>query len=126
MAGLNQMRVGNYVPDLILVHPTDYAKMQLLKSSQNEYLGINSAVDGVRIAQSSSISAGEFHIMDSNRYGRYYNNVSLSVQFGYEGSDFGNDTRTIKAVHRGVLAVLDVKACVTGTFSTAKTSLETA
>lgn len=56
----------------------------------------------------------------------YYNNIPLSVQFGFEGSDFGNDTRTVKAVHRGVLAVLDVNACITGTFSTAKTSLETA
>ena len=126
MATLNQMRVGNYIPDLILVHPTDYAKMQLLKSSQNEYLGISGTVDGVRVAQSSSITAGEFHVMDSIRYGRYYNNIPLSVQFGFEGSDFGNDTRTVKAVHRGVLAVLDVNACITGTFSTAKTSLETA
>ena len=126
MAALNQMRVGNYIPDLILVHPTDYAKMQLLKSSQNEYLGISGTVDGVRVAQSSSITAGEFHVMDSVRYGRYYNNIPLSVQFGFEGSDFGNDTRTVKAVHRGVLAVLDVNACITGTFSTAKTSLETA
>ena len=126
MATLNQMRVGNYIPDLILVHPTDYAKMQLLKSSQNEYLGISGTVDGVRVAQSSSITAGEFHVMDSVRYGRYYNNIPLSVQFGFEGSDFGNDTRTVKAVHRGVLAVLDVNACITGTFSTAKTSLETA
>ena len=126
MAGLNQMRVGNYSPDLILIHPTDYAKMLLLKSSQNEYLGINSTVDGVRIAQSSSVTSGKFHIMDSIRYGRYYNNVSLAVQFGYDGSDFSNDTRTVKAVHRGVLAVLDVKAAITGTFSTAKTSLEIA
>ena len=126
MATLNQMRIGNYIPDLILVHPTDYAKMQLLKSSQNEYLGISGTVDGVRVAQSSSITAGEFHVMDSVRYGRYYNNIPLSVQFGFEGSDFGNDTRTVKAVHRGVLAVLDVNACITGTFSTAKTSLETA
>ena len=126
MAGLNQMRVSNYRPDLILVHPTDYAKMLLLKSSQNEYLGINGTVDGVRVVQSSSITSGEFHIMDSIRYSRYYNNVSLAVQFGYDGSDFSNDTRTVKAIHRGVLAVLDVKACITGTFSTAKTSLETA
>ena len=40
-------------------------------------------------------------------------------------ADFSNDTRTVKAVHRGVLAVMDVKAAITGTFSTAKTSLET-
>lgn len=126
MATLNQMRISNYRPDLILVHPTDYAKMQLLKSSQNEYLGISGTVDGVRVAQSSSVTAGEFHAMDSIRYGRYYNNITLAVQFGFEGSDFGNDTRTVKAVHRGVLAVLDVNACITGTFSTAKTSLETA
>ena len=125
MATLNQMRISNYRPDLILVHPTDYAKMQLLKTSQNEYLGISGTVDGVRVAQSSSVTAGEFHAMDSIRYGRYYNNIPLSVQFGFEGSDFGNDTRTVKAVHRGVLAVLDVNACITGTFSTAKTSLET-
>jgi len=125
VAGLNQMRVSDYNPDVILVNPTDYAKMLLLKSSQNEYLGINGTVDGVRVVQNSSITAGEFHIMDSIRYSRYYNNISLAVQFGYDGSDFSNDTRTVKAVHRGVLAVMDVKAAITGTFSTAKTSLET-
>ena len=40
--------------------------------------------------------------------------------------DFSSGTRTAIAVHRGTLAVFDIKALVTGTFSNNKAALETA
>ena len=65
-------------------------------------------------------------MMDSARYGRYYNIESLTIRVGYDGNDFSSGTRTAIAVHRGTLAVFDIKALVTGTFSNNKTDLETA
>ena len=51
---------------------------------------------------------------------------SLTVRVGYDGNDFSFGTHTAIAVHRGTLAVFDIKALVTGTFSNNKTALETA
>ena len=131
VAGLNQMRKGNYNPDFILLNPTDYAKLAILKDSNGAYLkgGLfqsnRPSIDGVTIQQSSAVTSGEFHIMDSNRYGRYFNRESLTVLIGLDGNDFSSGTRTAIAVHRGKLGVFDTSACVSGTFSTAITSLET-
>lgn len=131
IATLNQLRLDSYRPDAILLNPTDYAKIALLKDSQNNYLhgsgfsGVNPTIDGISVTTSSAITAGEFHVLDSVRFGRYYNRIPLSVEIGLDGSDFSSGTRTALAVHRGTLAVFDIKACVSGTFSTAKTALET-
>lgn len=128
---LNQLRLGNYNPDTILVNPDDFVKIVLLKSTANEYLrgtlgsALQENIQGVPIIQSPAVTSGTYHVMDSNRFGRYYNREALTVRVGYSGNDFSSGTRTAIAVHRGTLAVFDVKACVTGTFSNNKTALET-
>ena len=50
----------------------------------------------------------------------------LGIRIGFDGNDFSSDTRTAIAKHRGKLAVFDIKACVTVTFSNNKSALETA
>lgn len=132
MVAVNDLRVAKYRPNAILLNPTDFAKISLLKDSNNNYLkgslfeNTRNALDGVQIIQSPAIASGEFHVIDTTAYGTYYNKESLAVKFGYDGNDFSSGTRTIIAEHRGVLAVYDTAACITGTFSTAKTALETA
>lgn len=132
MVAINQLRLGNYNPDTILLNPDDFVKMSLLKDTTNTYLrgttGTNLVenVQGVRITQSPAVTSGTYHVMDTSSYARYYNRESLTVQVGFDGNDFSSGKRTAIAVHRGTLAIFDVKACVTGTFSNNKAALETA
>ena len=101
------------------------SKIVLLKSTANEYLRgtLGSALQENIMGANYSKSSGYIWNLsryDSNRFGRYYNREALTVRVGYSGNDFSSGTRTAIAVHRGTLAVFDVKACVTGTFSNNK------
>lgn len=132
MVAVNDLRVAKYRPNVILLNPTDFAKISLLKDSNNNYLkgslfaNTSNTLDGVQVIQNPAITSGEFHVLDATAFGTYYNKQGLAVKFGYDGNDFSSGTRTVVAEHRGVLAVYDTSACITGTFSTAKTALETA
>lgn len=132
LVGINQLKKDSYNPSTILMHPDDYTKIAVLKATDNHYLrgtlfqDMRQSLDGVQIVQSSAVTSGTYHIMDANRYGRYYNRESLVIRIGFDGNDFSSDTRTAIAKHRGKLAVFDIKACVTGTFSNNKSALETA
>jgi HK97 family phage major capsid protein len=130
---LNQLRLANYNPNLVMLSPNDYTKIQVLKSSSNEYLNANrnelfgsNQLGGVQIVVNPSITSGVCHIMDSNSFGAYYVRQPITVQIGYDGSDFSSGTKTAICVNRGVLAPWDTGACVSATFSNAKSALETA
>ena len=106
MVAINQLRLGSYNPSTILLNPTDFVKMSLLKDTTNTYLrgttgsSLQENIQGVQITQSSAVTAGTYHVMDANRYARYYNRESLTVKVGYSGNDFSSGTRTAVAVHR--------------------------
>ncbi len=131
MVMINQLRLANYNPSAIFLNPDDYTKIQVLKSSASEYLNANrnelfgqNSLNGVTIAQSSAVTSGVAHVMDAQRYGAFYNRQQVSVQVGYDGSDFSEGQRTAICVQRGALVVFDTAACVSATFSNAKTALE--
>ena len=132
MVAINQLRLGNYNPDLILLNPDDFVKMSLLKDTTNTYLRgttgttLENNILGVPIVQSSAITSGDYHILDSNRFGAWYNRESLRVEIGESGTDFIENQKTVLCETRGVLAVMDSGAAVTGDFTTDKAALETA
>ena len=129
---INQLKLSDYNPSLILLNPDDLTKIMLLKATTNEYLNsirnqmVNNQLMGVNYAVSSSITAGEYHIIDAQRYGAFYNRQQVTVEVGYDGSDFSEGQRTARCSQRGALVVFDTGAAVSGTFSTDKASLETA
>jgi len=130
--GINQLKLSDYNPSLILLNPDDLTKIMLLKATTNEYLNsirnqmVNNQLMGVNYAVSSSITAGEYHIIDAQRYGAFYNRQQVTIQVGYDGNDFSEGQRTMRCSQRGALVVFDTGAAVSGTFSTDKASLETA
>ena len=133
MVMINQLRLSNYNPSTIFLNPDDYTKIQVLKSSSNEYLNANrnelfgsNQLNGVTIGVSPAVTSGVCHIMDAQRYGAFYNRQQVSVQVGYDGTDFSEGQRTAICTQRGALVVFDTAACVSATFSNAKTALETA
>jgi HK97 family phage major capsid protein len=131
MVAINQLRLGNYNPSIILVNPDDYVKMSLLKDANNSYLrgttgsSLGSSIEGVSIVQSSAITSGDYHVIDAGRFGAWYNRESLRVEIGESGTDFVENQKTVLCESRGVLAVMDSAAAVTGVFSSDKASLET-
>tara|TARA_B110000503_G_scaffold62129_1_gene98471 strand:- start:72 stop:1112 length:1041 start_codon:yes stop_codon:yes gene_type:complete len=132
MVAINQLRLGNYNPDTILLNPNDFVKMSLLKDTTNTYLrgttgtSLQENVQGVRIIQSAAITSGDYHVMDTNRFGAWYTKESLRVEIGESGTDFIENQKTVLCESRGVLAVMDSGAAVTGDFTTDKAALETA
>lgn len=129
---VNQLKLGSYNPKLVILNPNDYTKIQLLKSTANEYLNSNrnemfgkNQLMGVSIAVSPAVTSGVCHVMDAGRYGAYYNRQQVRVEIGNDGTDFSEGQKTAVCDQRGVLAVYDNSACVSATFSNAKTALET-
>ena len=133
MVCINQLRLANYNPSVIMLNPNDYTKIQVLKSSSNEYLNSSrnelfnmNQLNGVQIVVSPSITNGLCHVMDANRFGAYYIRQPITIQIGYDGNDFSSGLKTAICVNRGILAPYDTGACVSATFSNAKSALETA
>ena len=132
MVAVNQLRLGNYNPSIILVNPNDFVKLSLLKDSNNSYLrgttgsSLGANIEGVPIVQSAAITSGDYHVIDASRFGIYYNRESLRVEIGESGNDFIENQKTVLCESRGVLAVMDSGAAVTGDFTTDKAALETA
>ena len=133
ITGLNQLQLANYNANVIMVNPTDLHKIVLLKSTANEYLknqiyqGLQPSIAGVPIVTNTAVTAGKFLMMDSNRATQLWIRENLSVEFSREDStNFRVGFVTVRATERVALSNYEPAAIVQGTFSTAKTALETA
>lgn len=69
-AALTQVIVNQYVPNGILMHPTDVAKMNLMKDKDNQFIlppfmGANGlAIDGIPVKVNTGITAGKLLVGD--------------------------------------------------------------
>lgn len=133
MVGLNQLQLANYKANVILLNPTDLHKIVLLKSTANEYLknqiyqGLQPQIGGVPIVTNTAVTAGKFLMMDSNSATQFWIRQNLAVEFSKDDStNFRDGFVTVRATERVALTNYEPKAIVQGTFSTAKTALETA
>lgn len=128
----NQLELNNYKANVVLINPTDMHKIVLLKSTANEYLknqiyqGLQPSVAGVPIVASTACPNGKFLIMDSNRATQFWVRQNLAVEFSKEDStNFRDGFITVRATERVALTNYEPKAIIQGTFSSAKTALET-
>ena len=132
VAALNQLAALNYQADSILLHPTDFHKIVLLKSTANEYLkgqvmsGLQPAVLGVPISINTAVTAGKFLVGQLSVATQLWIRDGLGIEFSRENSDnFEKGFVTVRAVERVGVSNYLPSGIVQGTFSTAKTSLET-
>lgn len=130
---INQLNLANYRPNVIVLNPTDLHKIVLLKSTANEYLknqiyqGLAPTINGIPVVTNTACTAGKFLVMDSQRATQLWIRDGLSVEFSREDStNFRDGFVTVRAFERAALTNYETKAIVQGTFSTAKTALETA
>jgi len=132
VVALNQLSLLNYQADTILLNPTDLHKIVLLKSTANEYLrqqiytGIQPTIMGIPVTINTAVPNGKFLVMDSRAATQYWIRENLGIEFSREdGTNFQSNFVTVRAQLRAGLTNYAPNAIVQGTFSSAKTALET-
>lgn len=100
-AGILQLRLLNYRPDVLLINPTEAASLDLLKTETGHYIRIE--VEGilrmVRIIETANIPIGKLLLLDSARwFVRVYE--QLRLEFGWENDDFSKNLVTVIAEMR--------------------------
>ena len=132
IAALNQLSLLNYTADTILLNPTDFHKIVLLKSTANEYLknqviqGIQPALMGVPITINTAVPAGKFLVGQLSVATQLWIRDGLGLEFSRDNAqNFEKNLVTVRAQERVCLTNYQPNAMINGTFSTAKTALET-
>ena len=132
IAALDQLAASNYQADSILLNPVDFHRIVLLKSTANEYLknqviqGVQPAIMGVPITLNTAVTAGKFLVGNLSQATQLWIRDGLGVEFSREDStNFRDGFVTVRAQERIALTNYQPNAIVQGTFSTAKTALET-
>tara|TARA_Y100001937_G_scaffold37184_1_gene53052 strand:+ start:631 stop:1848 length:1218 start_codon:yes stop_codon:yes gene_type:complete len=131
---MNQLALANYAANGIVLNPTDFHKIALLKDTTNEYLRGNSLVsadgffriNGVPVYMNNKMAAGNFVVADFSQASQVWQREGLKVDFGYEDSDnFSKYLVSVRGIARIAHSIYLPTGIVKGAFSTAKTALET-
>jgi len=134
IVALNQLALANYAGNGIILNPTDFHKIYLLKDTTNEYLRGNSVVtsegftriNGVPVYLNNKMASGSFVVGDFSQGSQVFQRENLTVDFGYENNDnFDKYLVSVRGIIRMAHAIYLPNAFVKGSFSTAKTALET-
>ena len=130
----NQLALANYSANGIILNPSDFHKIYLLKDTTNEYLRGNSVVtsdgftriNGIPVYLNNKMAAGSFVVGDFSQGSQVFQRENLTVDFGYENNDnFDKYLVSVRGIIRLAHAVYLPNAFVKGTFTAAKTALET-
>jgi HK97 family phage major capsid protein len=136
VVAINQIAIAEQPePTAILMHPTDVAKLLVIKVSATDRRYVDRlqmiagqlSLDGIPIVKTTLVTAGTYLVGVFNM-ATLYDKGSVSLEMGLDGNDFTKNLRTIIAEYRGAMVVKnnDRTAFVKGTFSTDKAALETA
>ena len=127
-----QVISANFRANYVLVNPVDAASMDLTKATDGHYIMPPFAtidgqtIAGLRVIENTGVTAGDFLVGDFTKSNLGIRE-DINIQVGYENDDFTKNLITILAEVRAVHYIKSnhTGAFVTGTFSTAKTALET-
>ena len=132
VASLNQLAGLNYNADTILLNPSDFHKILLLKDSQNNYLkdqvyqGLQPVFMGVKVVLNSAISAGNFLIGNFGVGTQLWVRDGINVEFFKEdGTNVRDGFVTVRVSERIALTNYLPNAFVKCGFTAAKAALET-
>lgn len=119
----------NYRPNLVLLNPVDYAKMQLTKDANGNYLRPfqynGELVPGMRVESTNRVNQGEFILGDFG-YINIRDLQNVTITFGWENDDFRKNIVTCIAEKR-LMAYLKSQyktAFVKDTFANVKTAIK--
>lgn len=132
IAALNQLAIANYSADTIMLHPTDFHKILLLKDTTAEYIkkdvyqGLQPQFNGVRVVLNTAITSGTFLVGNFSQGTQLWVRDNVNVEFFREdGTNVRDGFVTVRVSERVALTNYLPNAFVYGTFSTAITALET-
>jgi len=132
VAALNQLSLLNYSADCIMLNPTDFNKILLLKDSTNKYLkdqvynGLQPSFSGVKVIQNTAIAAGTFLIGNFGVGTQLWVRQGVNVEFFREdGTNVRDGFVTVRVSERVALTNYLPNAFVNGSFATAIAALET-
>ena len=130
---LNQLALANYAADYIMINPTDFHKILLLKSSQNEYLvkdwnqGLQPRINGVPVILNTAITSDKYLVGNFGMGTQLWVRDNVGVEFFKEdGTNVRDGFVTVRVQERVALTNYLPNAFVTGDFSVDKAALETA
>lgn len=122
---INQLALVNYRPDYIMLNPTDFAKILLLKSTTNEYLkdqvyaGLQPQFLGIPVVQNTAITAGTYMVGNFAMATQLWVRENLSLEFFREdGTNVRDGFVTVRLVERIALTNYAPLAIVKGVFAT--------
>lgn len=132
VAALNQLALSEYQADKIILHPTDFHKILLLKDTQNNYLkdqvyaGLQPSFMGVPVILNTAMTSNKFLIGNFSQGTQLWIRDNVSVEFSrFDQSNFIDGFVTVRAIERIALTNYLPNAFVYGDFTTAAASLET-
>lgn len=130
---LNQLSLANYAADYIMINPTDFHKILLLKSSQNEYLvkdwnqGLQPRINGVPVILNTAITSDKYLVGNFGMGTQLWVRDNVGVEFFREdGTNVRDGFVTVRVQERVALTNYLPNAFVAGDFSDDKAALETA
>jgi len=132
VASLNQLAIANYNADTILLNPTDFHKILLLKDTTNNYIkdqvygGLQPVFMGVKVVLNTAIAAGSFLIGNFGVGTQLWVREGVNVEFFREdGTNVRDGFVTVRVSERVALTNYLPNAFVKGTFAAAIADLET-
>ena len=112
----NSGQNNSYSPNVVLMNPTDYTAMMLVKTTDGQYLypmymqTSEMIVDGMMIITSSLVTQDTMYIFDSSK-GTIYNMRGLSIDMASEhADDFLHDRIRLRATLRKAFLIRNVNA----------------
>ena len=131
-AALNQLALANYSADYIMINPTDFHKILLLKSSQNEYLvkdwnqGLQPRINGVPVILSTAVTSDKYVLGNFGVGTQLWIRDNVGVEFSrFDSTNFRDGFVTVRVQERVALTNYLPNAFVNGDFSVDKAALET-
>lgn len=129
---LNQLSLANYSADYIMMNPTDFHKILLLKASTNEYLvkdwnqGLQPRINGVPVILTTAITSDKYLVGNFGVGTQLWVRDNVSVEFFREdGTNVRDGFVTVRCQERVALTNYLPNAFVNGDFSVDKAALET-
>jgi HK97 family phage major capsid protein len=122
---INQLALVNYRPDYIMLNPTDFSKILLLKATTNEYLkdqvyaGLQPQFLGIPVVVNTAVTAGTYLVGNFAMATQLWVRENLSLEFFREdGTNVRDGFVTVRLVERIALTNYAPLAIVKGVFAT--------
>lgn len=123
---LLQVELANAFATGIVLHPTDWASIELLKDTTNQYLFVNpqntttGRLWGRDVVSTASMTQGRFLVGDFAAHAQIFDRQDANVAISFENKDnFARNMATIRVEERLALAIYRPEAFVKGVLESA-------